>query len=223
MHPDQRARVAKQRRSAVQAMTDERAEALFALYVRMGPTRSLDDLVAAARAVGAKLSLTTVKRYSTRYGWTARLPQVESEALAARDLAAPVVEQMNARQAHIGEAISGLAMDAITAAHKAGRGAVSEIHPRDAARMAEIGVRIERLARGEVTSRAEMIRTVYGRMLVEVWELFASVNDLEDAYERRRRYALGVDALAERYVSADGNPAPLPPVLEDDDQEEDRE
>jgi hypothetical protein len=177
-----------------------RADAFFAIYYQMGSARSIEALYATATRLGLRVSTSTLRRYSTDYRWQARIAELDAQAADEEVGAVRAVQAMNRRQAAAGAALLDLGVQALTALD------ARTVDARSAARLIEAGARVERLAMGEATTRTEITVSVYSKLVVEVVGLFASINELPDAAERRRRFALGLDGIVDRYIEADGNP-----------------
>jgi len=182
-------------------------EALFAAYYLTGPERSIENLRDLATRLwpGSRpIALTTLKRYSKDGGWVKRVEDLDkqrAEQVAARPLETIVV--MNERQADLGRVMQELAASRVAGILKDAT-AVSALTLRDAAALAREGVRIERLAVGEVTSRQEVLVTTYNRVVVPILQLFQMV--IADVPEDARRsiverFANGVDAIRDEHMT----------------------
>lgn len=137
----------------------DRAWAGFLAYRDLGPNER--SLRAVARLLDKKLS--TIAPWSQQYQWVARVAAWDRDH--ARQLAAAQLQdvvRMNKRHADTAQALVGKAVQALAAIE------VSKLRPADIARFIEIGARIERLARGEVTERAEHVGPAGGPVQVEV-------------------------------------------------------
>ena len=182
-------------------------EALFVAYYLIGPERSLEALrsFAAKAWPGAKApALNTLKTYSARGGWVARVEDLDrqrAEQVAARPL--ETIVEMNERQADLGRIMQELAASRVADILKTPQ-AISALNFRDAAALAREGVRIERLAVGEVTSRQEVLVTTYNRVVVPILQLFQTVvTDLPEEVRRSivERFANGVDAIRDEHMT----------------------
>jgi len=88
-----------------QALAKRNADGYFDIYLAMGPHRSLEKLHTTLANGGLKLTLNTLKNYSSRYGWQSRLRAAEEMAQAQLDEErdAERLLSMNERQANYGE------------------------------------------------------------------------------------------------------------------------
>jgi hypothetical protein len=177
---------------ATQAKAKRRSEAWVLVYHLLGTDRSLMKLKRHLAAIGLSVSMTTLKDYSAKYGWQDRMRELDARQADARQLTHDsTVARMNERQANMGAAMQtvagrGLAMIADNA------GAMT---PGDVARLADIGVKLERLALGEATTRSEIEVTVYNTIIQQIAALFINVNAMDSPDDRTRTFADGVDGI----------------------------
>ncbi len=185
-------------------------ETALTRYLAMGPNRSLRRLAAELGENGIAVHEDTVRRWSARYGWQAQVQafearRYEEEEQRVTSLARGLgdADDMHERHASLGRELVRLA-------NEWARKLVEEGHPVtpiDVARWAEAGVRIERLAMGEATSRTEVNRTTYNTVLVGVLELFKAVVQPAIPGDARelvaREFADGVNAITDKVI--DGN------------------
>ena len=127
-------------------------------YLAQGPTRSLSRLYRELVAEGIEVSDSTIKKWSTRNEWQvhvrafeARQREIEEQRLEALAHGWDQTEAMNNRHAELGAELQRLASAWAKKLAEDGH----PMSPRDVARWAEAGVRIERLAVGAATSRHE--------------------------------------------------------------------
>jgi len=167
-----------------QALAKRNADGYFDIYLAMGPHRSLEKLHTTLANGGLKLTLNTLKNYSSRYGWQSRLRAAEEMAQAQLDEErdAERLLSMNERQANYGELSQRLAghylgeiFQRIREDPKSVRGS-----PTDITRLLAEGSRMERLARGEVTNRTEARVHAYGVMVRQITEVFINVAKVYD-------------------------------------------
>lgn len=169
----------------------------FVIYRDMGPGRSLEK-------VCQNLSkrphyITILKEWSSRHGWVARcLAHDEDMADRRRKAQAEAIERMAERQAQQGMAFQQVAtshfMDPAT---KKLRTQLDK--DADAIRAMEVGVKIERTARGEPTEIVDV-------RLVEQWTqeiagVFVEVNSEPDPDRRTALFAEKADEVVKRLVS----------------------
>ena len=74
---------------------------------------------------------------------------------------------------------------------------------RDAIHLLRAGTDIERLARGQATTRAELSVQMLTPMINEIVALFAEVNVIEGADTRLAAWATKADAIVEVYALPD--------------------
>ena len=74
---------------------------------------------------------------------------------------------------------------------------------RDAIHLMGVGTDIERLARGQATTRAELSVQMLNPVINELVALFAEVNVIEDPDTRLGVWATKADAIVEAYAVPD--------------------
>jgi len=88
----------------------------------------------------------------------------------------------------------------------AGRGLVQvsnnldQLTPRDTGYLADIGVKLERLARGEATTRAAIEVEMLAPVIHHIVALFQQVNVYDDSDRRQQEFALGADRILEQAI-----------------------
>ena len=189
-------------------------ETALTRYLAMGPNRSLRRLAVELGAIGIAVHEDTVRRWSARYGWQAQARAFEArrdeeEAQRVTSLARGLGDADDMHERH-----AALGRELVRLADEWARKLVAEGHPvtpTDVARWAEAGVRIERLAMGEATSRTEVHRTTYNTLLVGVLELFKAVVQPAIPGDERemvsREFADGVNAITGKVLEGDGKTA----------------
>ncbi len=116
----------------------------FQIYWEMGRERSLDRLhEELLRTHGKPKSVRTVEEWSRKLGWQGRINELERESRRAAE-AAFIAEKREANRRHAREAV---------ALQQLGLQALAKVDPDDltpaaATRLVEIGIRLEREARG---------------------------------------------------------------------------
>jgi len=123
----------------------------FEYYVALGPGRSY-------RAVADRFGITkrAVAKHATKEGWPARLVRIEEDARKKSDArAADALEEMNDRHLKIAKALQARALESLTR--------MPLEASRDVIRALELGVRQERLIRGEPTEREASIEEITRR------------------------------------------------------------
>ena len=176
-----------------------KADLLFALYVELGPERSLDLLRIRCGEVGVRISSSTLEKYSSQYRWQERLAAIETRARASTDQRlAETIAEMNRRQALLGQAMQTAGALAVTRINEN----EEIVDPTDAARLIEGGSRLQRLASGEATSRSEVINNTLQAIIMEIVALFLRVNEFSEQDDRTREFGTGADAIIGRHVPA---------------------
>ena len=163
---------------------DEKQEYFFLVYETMGTNRTLKRLWGLVRGIGADVSLKTLERWSSAYGWQSRILEraARHEAADFQDIQSQV-DQMNADHARTFQDIGALVTAGITSWKKkiddqvaANLGPALDIPLNDIGRLAEVYQRGERLARGLATSKAEVIVEVLPPLVKDLFAVFLAVN-----------------------------------------------
>lgn len=173
------------------------------MYLALGGDRSLVRVQELCTAIAPESvpSLRTLKGWSTQFEWVK-----DAEAFDARRSAqnTEVLLQdtfdIDRRHGQVGRALQQLALLGLNkAAPEQGGVRVlgSDVRPGDIARLAEAGVRIERLAAGLATERTEVLVQVWNAITVQVVELFLTVNGIVDENARAVRFAEGIDRIVD--------------------------
>lgn len=181
---------------AIQTKVQNRAEYFFTAYYALGRSRSLTGLHDILTGLGLRISLTTLKNYSSKYDWLDRAKKLDQEQLLKENhetnqLTQRVVE-MNDRQATAGRALQQMGLRGL--AQLAPQGLTAN----DVGSMVERGVKIERLASGEATSRQEVAVQMVAPIIREMVVLFQQVNHFSDEEQRTKEFAIGADLILER-------------------------
>jgi hypothetical protein len=79
--------------------------------------------------------------------------------------------------------------------------ALAEVRLSDATRAVEVGSKLERLARGAVTERQEILVSLWTVAVSEIAALFINVNLLDDPEARKAEFARGVDEIVDKHVA----------------------
>ena len=178
----------------------DRAELMFALYVELGASRSLDLLRRRLAEVGMKISDTTLGVYSQQYHWQDRLVAIEAKARDTNDeRLVQSIADMNRDQALIGRGLRTWAGNQLGMLQRSGYVAKTG---QEVAATAKVGVEIERLAMGEATSRNEVVNDTLTAIVKDIIALFLMVNQLADRDDRTREFGTGADAIIGRHVPA---------------------
>ena len=194
----------------------ERAEVLFIMYYEMGPERSLEALRNTCAKLGLKLHLNTYKGYSADFNWQRKVLErsVAERAEREKDTLGQV-DKMNQEHINVHRGLMGIAVAGINyyqtqleQKRTAGLPASLKLSVEDIVRLvrqAQVG---ERLARGQATSRAEVVVEVISTFVQEFALIFKAVNDIADPAEREREYIRQFDErLRETYTAVITGPA----------------
>jgi len=201
--PDRSAQVSKrQERERV------KSQALFLAYKNMGPDRTLEKLHEMCLYIGLKLAVNTIKRYSVKYGWQRQILELQSKEAEERESdVARLVDDMNKQDASLAQGMKGLVAAGINFKRehikkKAGTDVqVLEMEFKDITNLARTAQQIERLARGEATSRTEVWTSVASTVVREFVLIFMAVNDIEDRDQRKDEFVRLGDEMMMRYYS----------------------
>jgi hypothetical protein len=188
-------------KSSGRGRSSVRANILFSLYYQAGPSRSLVRLRDDARLLGVRISLATLKRYSSTCDWQARVARLDEEAELRHDeRSLERIAAMNERQSQLGRSLQGAAATSLQSLLRdAAR--LGEISPAEIARLADIGSKLERLALGEATERRDIITSAWNVVVRDVVELFCAVNGTPDPDARAAEFARGLDDLVDRHLA----------------------
>lgn len=142
-----------------QGTESDRAFEAFAIYRDMGPGRS-------AVRVGEALSKSTrlIARWSTEWGWVERAGAWDDEAdrnERERNLTERAIARQKMLESHaaLGKTITVISAGVLAQFGEKNPGAAAKLGKMsavDAAKLAQIGSQMERLARGETTERVEL-------------------------------------------------------------------
>lgn len=189
---------------------------LFAAYLAMGPMRSLAKLRELVVAAGGRIALNTLDKYSVKYQWQRRVLEqqsVEQERIE-KDYGRQR-DQMDQRDAALGSGLIGLAFGGVRNLTeqmrtlrdlKVKRGESDpaltlNLAPSEIVNLARAGTFIERLARGEATSRTEVWVNVAGTVVREFVLIFMGVNEISDPEQRRDEFLRRADEMTNRYYN----------------------
>lgn len=205
-------------KAAREAAEQERTDGLFLVYWQMGPTRSLMGLAELATSVGLKRALSTYKRWSVKYDWQRRVLERNARERTRREQDfTQAIDQMNDRDAAMAQGMKGLLVAAINryrrqmtegqqkrqqaAAQGVTVGPELDMDFRDMAALARTAVNIERMARGQATSRTEVWIEVATTIVQEFALIFMTVNQFATEEEREAEFIRMSDDMMTRYYS----------------------
>lgn len=162
----------------------ERAEYFFLIYEALGVKRTLKRLWGLLRSVGATVSLKTLEEYSAKYGWQARILEraARHESADFQDVQ-DAVDRMNDEHARLFQNIGALAnagvskyLAEIQEKAAAGMKPTLDVDMQTIAKLAQAYQYGERLARGQATSKAEIIVEVLPPLVKDLFAVFLAVN-----------------------------------------------
>lgn len=197
--------MATNRKLSPRERTKEKADNLFLVYYQMGPGRSLEGLKELLTNIGHKISLNTLKRYSSEYNWQKRLLEVNhslKEQYEKRAL--KQVEEMNKRHARFAQGLFSIALAGLKNLQSKMQESEGKLNLTvdeilRAYRTSQTG---ERLACGQATSRVEIWIDVVQTVVQEFGLIFMAVNEIKDREQRQQEFIRLSDEMIRRYYSA---------------------
>ena len=181
----------------VHARAQERAEYLYVSYYSLGGSnRSIARLHALLSGLGLKISLGTLKNYSSKGKWieraladdAANLPEQRRQANALSER----VTELNHRHGQYGVALQRMSVSGLRTLDP------SSFSPSDVTSMMEKGIKLERLAEGQATDRHELTVQIVEPLVRQIVMLFQQVNVVDDEAKRLREFGLGADRIIEQ-------------------------
>lgn len=170
---------------------------MLLLYHAMGTSRSLERLQRYVSGIGLRTSLKTLKTYSAQYDWQARIRELDdAQAESQQAEHIQLVSEMNNNQARLGAALQNVSVQGLR--HISQNPAA--LSPRDTGYLAEVGSRLERLARGEATTRQAVAHEMLTPVVYNIVQLFQQVNNYDDGEQRQKEFAVGCDQILEQAV-----------------------
>ena len=188
---------------------EERSHILFLFYEQLGPDRSLELLHNMCTAVGLTVALNTLKRYSVKYEWQRKLLERSVQAKETREKEVLTqVDKMNADHIRVNQGLMGLAIaginyyqDQLERKKAAGQRQVLPFSAADIVRLTRQAQLGERLARGQATSRTEIMVELIGTFVQEFALIFKAVNQMPDPVDREREYIKLFDQRLHEFYS----------------------
>lgn len=176
--------------------TREKADVLFAMYYQMGHERTLKKIADLCRQIGVRASEKTLLYYSKNFHWQERILELDNQAEEQRKRDnINQVNEMNTIHAQYSRAFLGLFgagmrgfNQILQSKRDRGEQATLDISIQDMARILETSQKTERLARGEATSRSEVLVETISFFVREFAQIFLGVNSIPDEDERRTVY-----------------------------------
>jgi hypothetical protein len=141
------------------------------------------------------MSLGTLKRYSTAYGWQSRIAEARSAAVTAKKQEAiNAILAMQDRHSQLGRAMQGAGGAALQRL-LSNDTRLAGLKPAEMARLIDLGLKAERSALGAATDRREIGLEIWNDVVVSVVALFERANGESEARVRARLFARGLDDL----------------------------
>lgn len=180
-----------------------RADLLLAVRMELGSERSLSFVHDHLATLGVKISLSTLKRYSSKFDWPRRIAEFEAQAARRREgghlQAALAIHDRQSQLARALQGAGGAALQQLIA--DAGR--IREMKPSDITRLLELGMRAEREASIGSADRRRLALAMANLMTEEVVALFERINSITDEGSRARAFASGLDAIVDEHLRAE--------------------
>jgi len=188
---------------ANQLEAQQRAELCFDLYLTMKPPRSLTELHRRCAGVGLHLSLNTLKNYSRRYHWQARVAQAQDAAQATElQRNAETLTTVADRHAKEGQTLQQFALSQIKYQMAQDPSAV-QVSAGDIARLMTEGIKLERLALGEVTDRSEVRVQAFSLVVAPMIDIFADVaRTYQIPDEAVQAFAIGAEKVVSQAMQS---------------------
>lgn len=184
-----------------QITRETRAEMYYAMYAVMGVDRSLRALVEVARRAGVPVSKGSLERYSQDFHWVERAAEFDRERTQIiREDAIQQAIHNDVQHAQLGRLLQRLAIQDVQRRDAQAPADRVPLTGTEVARLADIGVRIERLASGQATEITEIYTAGWQVIIVQLGEVFTeALENLLRAVEEH----YGSDAgLRERFRMA---------------------
>jgi len=182
-----------------------RADVLFALYYELGPDRSLSNLHDHLGALGIRVSLTTLKRNCSRYGWQERVAQVDARGASLGERhSLKTALAMHDRHLQLARAVQGAGGSALQHLMRSDA-RLSDMKPADIVRLLELGIRAERAALEQTATRRD-VATVFANIVTHaVVELFERTNSMAEPATRAEAFAGGLDRIVEQHLKEESD------------------
>jgi len=164
--------------------TEERQNFYFLIYEQLGVNRTLKRLWGLVRGLGVDISLKTLERYSSEYGWQAKILEraARRESAEFQDLHVQV-DRMNEEHVQVFQDMGAVVRAGllhyraeIEQKVAAGLPPTLDIDLATIGKLAHTYQYGERLARGLATSKAEVIIEVLPPLVKDMFAVFLAVN-----------------------------------------------
>lgn len=174
-------------------------EAARVIYTSMGDSRSLRALHEHLQGQNIVVSIQTIQVWSRKYEWVEAAARYDNEHVVRQEkVTLDELEDMELRHATLGIQMQTMGREALELIQAT---LAAQVGPREAVKLAETGVRMERLARG-VTEESRVIIS-YNIIVAPIIDLFERIISPLDPAVRRAlsaQFAEGVDSAGERLL-----------------------
>lgn len=195
--------MASRNKMSRQQRMKEKAQTLFYVYYQMGAERTLSRLSEICDAIRVRACVSTLEKYSVEYEWQRQILELDNRASEDREAeAVRTIQQMNDRHAQIHQAFLNLGVagirhlqDNLRAKREAQKPETLDLSIQDIARILDQSQKGERLARGEATSRTEVMIEVISVFVKEFALIFLGVNTIQDEEQRKAEYLKRCDSM----------------------------
>ena len=183
----------------LQQRTEAKANGYFWVFYGLGNTRDFGILQARLRALGEKVSRSTIELYNKRYDWPARIAKLDAEREADRERETKdKVNELEKAELALGKGYFSVAAQAMR--HLPDKAA--DMMVSDVVSLTKEGSRLQRLALHQATDRTEFVATFYNSVVRQMVAVFLRVNELTDSEQRKAAYATELDAVMASEVKA---------------------
>lgn len=177
-----------------------RANMAYALYVSLGPGRTLAALAEALKAAGVPISLSTLKRYSTQFHWSERLAEAGARAAAQQDQhAVDDMAAILARHRDFARAMTGAGGEGLSRLLKDPQ-RLAAMKPTEIVNLLLAGMRLELEATSASVDRKDVALSFANLVTTKVVELYQEIASEPDPELRAQQFAVGLDALVDQHL-----------------------
>ena len=177
----------------------EKAQTLFYVYYQMGADRSLFKLFEICGTIGVKISERSIENYSRKYEWQRQILELDNKVAESREVKVlEEVEAMNSRHAMLGQALTSIAGSELQKFAEGRKNSKLPLGVYEITQLFKSGQFGERLARGQATSRTDVMVELIGTFVKEFAMIFLSVNDIgpeEGRAQRKMEYVRRCDEM----------------------------
>jgi hypothetical protein len=181
---------------------ESRAETFFLVHKHLGPGRTLRLLHEQLQASGFKLSLQTLKSYSSDYDWVARAARFDAEAQQQAEVRAlRTATESQERHRQIANAAIGGAAKALGLLIS-NEGRLAEMGTVEIVRLLSFGIEADAALNGAVRDREAIAIHIWNALMLDVVELFRDCNRLPEPEDRAAAFGRGFDAIRDELLHA---------------------